>query len=242
MFQMPQNWTHGTGMSRQNQQLGKLQTPVDLGVSAGQYFHEMAPRLSHSPFPMDTLTNITNQENPEHPEHPEIPSIPIEEPRTPVEEPRTLVEEPRTPVEEPRTPEKPRTKMSQVKLGHLGIHEKPEEFRPPVVYGKINGHPARIMLDSGCSTYVLSTDFARDSKTPCYSCKPIPVELAVRDAGQFNLDTQTKKLPMEIGKITQSKAMKDSIAELYLATIKTIEEGPDLSKFPKWVKEEFSDV
>jgi len=152
------------------------------------------------------------------------------------------------------------------------------------------------MLDSGCSTYVLSTDFARDSNIPCYSCKPIPVELAVRDVGQFNLDTQTKKLPMEIGKITQTKAMyvlplpgcnaifsmpfingrklttnperntvsldntvlplvknpdeliqikvitrsrlkaefrKDSVAELYLATIKTIEEKPDLSKFPK---------
>ena len=242
--------------------------------------------------------NPEHPEYPEHPEHPEIPSIPVEEPGTPVTEPRT-------PVEEPRTLEKPRTKMSQVKLGYLGIHEKPEEFRPPVVYGKINGHPARIMLDSGCSTYVLSTDFARDSKIPCYSCKPIPVELAVRDAGQFNLDTQTKKLPMEIGKITQSKAMyvlplpgcdaifgmpfingrklitnpernivslddtvlplvknpdeptqikvitrsrlkaefrKDTVAELYLATIKTIEEESDLSKFPKWVKEEFSDV
>src|SRR5271154_3549657 len=63
------------------------------------------------------------------------------------------------------------------------------------------------MLDSGCSTYVLSTDFARNSNIPCYPCKPIPVELAVRDAGQFNLDTQTKKLPMEVGTITQSKAL-----------------------------------
>ena len=62
------------------------------------------------------------------------------------------------------------------------------------------------MLDSGCSTYVLSTDFAKDSNIPCYSCKPIPVELAVRNAGQFTLDTQTKKLPMEVGTITQSKA------------------------------------
>ena len=288
-------------MSCQNQQLGKLQTPVDTGVSAGHYFHEMAPIASYAPSPVDTLTKLTNPvndpsdyeiiTNPEHPEHPEIPS--------------TSVEEPRNPAEEPRTPEKPRTKISQVKLGYLGIHEKPEEFRPPVVYGKINGHPARIMLDSGCSTYVLSTDFARDSNIPCYSCKPIPVELAVRDAGQFNLDTQTKKLPMEIGKIIQTKAMyvlplpgcdaifgmpfingrklttnperntvslddtmlplvknpdepiqikvitrsrlkaefrKDSVAELYLATIKTIDEEPDLSKFPKWVKEEFSDV
>jgi hypothetical protein len=30
--------------------------------------------------------------------------------------------------------------------------------------------------------------------------------LAVRDASQFTLNTQTKKLPMEVGSITQSKA------------------------------------
>jgi hypothetical protein len=239
----------------------------------------------NDPSDQEIITNL------ETPESPEIPS--------------TSVEEPRTPAEEPRTPEKPRTKISQIRLGYLGIYEKPEESRPLVVYGKINGHPARIMLDSGCSTYVLSTDFARDSNIPCYSCKPIPIELAVCDAGQFNLDTQMKKLPMEIGKITQTKAIyvlplpgcdaifgmpfingrklttnperntvslddtvlplvknpyeliqikvitrsrlkaefrKDLVVELYLATIKMIEEKPDLSKFPKWVKEEFSDV
>ena len=169
----------------------------------------------------------------------------------------------------------------------------------------INGHVAQIMLDSGCSTYVLSTDFARDSNTPVYSCKPIPVELAVRNAGQFNLDTQTKKLPMKVGKITQEKALyvlslpgcdaifgipflngrklttntqkntislddtelplvrnpdepvqisvisrgrlkadirKNEIIELYLATIKSIQEDIDLAKFPSWIKNEFPDV
>jgi len=63
------------------------------------------------------------------------------------------------------------------------------------------------MLDSGCSTYVLSTDFADENGISCFPCKPIPVQLAVRNAGQFNLDTQTTKLPMEIGTITQSKAL-----------------------------------
>jgi hypothetical protein len=75
-----------------------------------------------------------------------------------------------------------------------------------VVYGKIDGRIAHIMLDSGCSTYVLSTDFANIGNTPCFPCKPIPVELAVRDASQYTLNTQTKKLPMEVGNITQSKA------------------------------------
>ena len=63
------------------------------------------------------------------------------------------------------------------------------------------------MLDTGCSTYVLDSSFAQNSNIPCYSCKPIPVELAVRNADQFTLDTQTKKLPMEIGSINQLKAL-----------------------------------
>jgi len=104
-----------------------------------------------------TPTNTMNTfyKNPAPLKDPEIPRTSVEEPRTPVKEPRTLVKEPRTPAEEPRTPveesrtprnleipKQPRTKIPQVKLGYLGIHEKPEEFRPPVVYGKINGHAA----------------------------------------------------------------------------------------------------
>src|SRR6266496_212752 len=86
------------------------------------------------------------------------------------------------------------------------MHERPEESTPPVVYGKIGRRTAQIMLDSGCSTYVLSTDFANAGKVPCFPCKPIPVELAIWNASQFTLNTQTKKLPMEVGSITQSKA------------------------------------
>ena len=113
----------------------------------------------------------------------------------------------RTPAEELGKTQKLWLEEPRINLGYLGIHEKPEELRPPVVYGKINGHNARIMLDSGCSTYVLSTDFAQDSNISCYPCKPIPIELAVRNASQFNLDTQTKKLSMKVGTITQSKAL-----------------------------------
>ena len=75
-----------------------------------------------------------------------------------------------------------------------------------MVYGKIDGRIAHIMLDSDCSTYILSTDFANAGNTPCFPCKSIPVELAVRNASQFTLNTQTKKLPMEVDNITQSKA------------------------------------
>ena len=101
----------------------------------------------------------------------------------------------------------PRHPDPRVKLGYPGIHDTPEDVKPSVVYGKINGRIARIMLDSGCSTYVLSTDFANAGNIPCFPCKPVPVELAVRNASQFTLDTQTKKLPMEVGNIIQSKAL-----------------------------------
>ena len=74
-----------------------------------------------------------------------------------------------------------------------------------MVYGKIDGRIAQIMLDSGCSTYVLSIDFANAGNIPCFPCKPVPVELVVRNASQFTLNTQTKKLSMEVGNITQSK-------------------------------------
>src|SRR5579859_5793441 len=168
--------------------VGKHEVPVNPGVSAGRCLNEMAPTTILTPFTADT-----------HSEHLEIFRTPVEEPRTPAEEPRTP--------QNLETPEQPQVKTSHVTLGYLGIHEKPEEFRPPVVYGKINGHAAQIMLDSGCSTYVLSTDFARENSISCYSYNPIPVELAIRSMGQFNLDTQTKKLFMKVGSITQSKAL-----------------------------------
>ena len=106
----------------------------------------------------------------------------------------------------PEKPVTPRHPDPKAKLGYLGIYDKPEEVKPPMVYGKIDGRTAQIMLDSDCSTYVLSTDFANAGNIPCFSCKLIPVELVVWNASQFTLNTQTKKLPMEVGNITQSKA------------------------------------
>jgi hypothetical protein len=40
----------------------------------------------------------------------------------------------------------PRHPDPRVKLGYLGINDKPEEAKPLVVYGKIDGHVAQIML------------------------------------------------------------------------------------------------
>ena len=99
----------------------------------------------------------------------------------------------------------PRHPDPTMKFGYLGIHDRPEEIKPSMIYGKIDGRIAQIILDNDYSTYVLSTDFANTSNVPCFPCKPIPVELAVRNASQYTLNTQIKKLPMEVGTIIQSK-------------------------------------
>ena len=101
--------------------------------------------------------------------------------------PNTL--EPGTPVRNPVIPRK-----SKVNLGYIGIDNDPDQSKPPEVYGKINGYTARILLDTGCSTYVLSSDFAKACGIPNFPSKPIPVELAIRDASQFTLNTRTNKL------------------------------------------------
>ena len=194
----------------------KLGPPVDLDVSAGpRPLERTSMTISIASFDAPAIP-VTNE-----------PTNPVTTPVTPstlyVEEPSSLYEPSTRNVEEPVTtpvmastsapvgnPDDslviPRHPDPRVTLGYLGINDKPEEVKPPVVYGKIDGCIAHIMLDSGCSTYVLSTDFANAGNTPCFPCKPVPVELAVRNASQFTLNTQTKKLPMKVGSITQSKA------------------------------------
>ena len=202
----------------------KLGPPVDPGVSAGPRPLERTPMTtSIASFDAPTIpaTNISKPMNlvktpvttttseidnpadtPVKPGRPREPVYPVKEPvTTPVMASTSApVGNPDDSLVIPRHPD------PRVKLGYLGINDKPEEVKPPVVYGKIDGRTAHIMLDSGCSTYVLSTDFANAGNIPCFPCKPVPVELAVRDASQFTLNTQTKKLPMEVGSITQSKA------------------------------------
>jgi hypothetical protein len=221
-------------------QLGKRETPVDTGVSAGSISIGTTPTVTstnsnsdllpvpilNNPIDLNDTTNISIISESDAPVSDLFDTVNLE--TRPYENIATLINEsnmnepaeqlkplePLNPLEtsnsmalpEPMETRNPRRVTSKVKLGYLGTNDKPEEKKPPVVYGNINGRIARIMLDSGCSTYVLSTDFAENSNIPCFPCKPIPVELAVRDAGQFTLNTQTKRLPMEIGTITQSKA------------------------------------
>ena len=151
-------WTHGTRMS-QNQclELGKRQTPVELNDSAGPTTLE-SMEISLLRTHLETTSDET--------------STPVIHPVMPPVTPSKL--EPSTPV---RTPVIPR--QLKVNLGFIGINNDPDQAKPPEVYRKINGHPACIMLDTGCSTYVLSSDFAKSCSIPSFPSKRIPVELAI---------------------------------------------------------------
>ena len=171
-------------------QLPKLGPPVDLGVSVGRPLERTPTTTSIASFDAPAIS-VTNES-----------TNPVTTPVTLyVKEPNTrnvkLVTTPvvtSTPVDPDDNLVIPRHPDPRVKLGYLGICDKPEEVTPSVVYGKIDGRIARIMLDSGCSTYVLSTDFANAGNILCFPCKPVPVELAVRNASQFTLATRLHTL------------------------------------------------
>ena len=99
----------------------------------------------------------------------------------------------------------PRHPDPRVKLGYFGINDRSEEVKSSVIYGKINGRIAHIMLNNDCSIYILSINFANADNISYFSCKPVPVELVIQHASQFTLNTQIKKLPIEIDNIIQSK-------------------------------------
>ena len=152
LFQISQTRTNGTRVPLQDQ-LPKLGPPVDLGVSAGPRSLERTPMT----------TSIASFDAPAIPVTNKLTN-PVTTPVTPstlyVKEPGTRnVEEPvTTPVATSTTVDNPDDSLvlprhpdPRVKLGYLGINDKPEEVKPPVVYGKIDGRIAHIMLDSGCS-------------------------------------------------------------------------------------------
>ena len=129
------------GMPYQGQiSVRKHKALVNSGISAGQRLKEMASTMILAPFTTDI-----------HSEHLETFRTSIEKPRTPAKEPRTFWNS--------ETPEQPWVKTSHITLDYLRIHKKSEEFRPPVVYEKVNEYAAQIILNSDCSTYMLFTDF-----------------------------------------------------------------------------------
>jgi hypothetical protein len=99
-----------------------------------------------------------------------------------------------------------RTQNTPIGLGYLSAQANPDAEEPPVVAGVIAGKPAWILLDSGCSTYILDTEFMASAGVSCRTTPPIPVELAVRNASQTHLRTKTDELSMSIGELQIKKA------------------------------------
>ena len=59
----------------------------------------------------------------------------------------------------PQTIPTPDVSQNTLNLGYVDVQAPPDSQEPPSVFGTINGKTARILIDSGCSTYVLSEEF-----------------------------------------------------------------------------------
>jgi len=91
----------------------------------------------------------------------------------------------------------------EVRLGYVGMgfHNKlevPEAKTLLEVIGQIDGKVAKILLDTGCSTYVLSTKFATQHGIKEVPIRSRPVDLAVSSA-KAQLAHKTKLLKVKIG-------------------------------------------
>src|SRR5437762_11270379 len=92
----------------------------------------------------------------------------------------------------------------EVRLGYIGtgLHNKlevPEAKTLLEVNGQINGKVARILLDTGCSTYVLSIQFATRHNIEKTPMKLRSVDLAVSGVGaQLTYKTGLTKISVRI--------------------------------------------
>src|SRR5436305_15019825 len=97
----------------------------------------------------------------------------------------------------------------RLKYFGLGLHdhmEVPEADKLLDVVGQIEGRPAKILLDTGCSTYVLSSSFAKRNGIPGMPMRPRPVDLAVSSA-RAQLTHKTAPLELRIGKTVITKSL-----------------------------------
>ena len=93
-----------------------------------------------------------------------------------------------------------------MRLGYFGLElhdrmEVPEADKLLEIVGQIEGRPAKILLDTGCSTFVLSSSFAKRNGIQGIPMRPRPVDLAVSSA-RAQLTHKTAPLELRIGKTT----------------------------------------
>src|ERR1700731_3419787 len=68
---------------------------------------------------------------------------------------------------------------SRIKLKYLRINNKSEEIKSPMIYGKIDEHITRIMLNNDYNIYILFIDFINIDNIPYFPYKLISVELII---------------------------------------------------------------
>ena len=104
-----------------------------------------------------------------------------------------------------------RTSDLEMRLGYfgLGLHDRlevPEADKLLEVVGQIEGRSAKILLDTGCSTYVLSSRFAERNGIPGIRMRSWPVDLAVNSA-RAQLTHKTAPLELRIGNTVIKKSL-----------------------------------
>ena len=103
------------------------------------------------------------------------------------------------------------TSDMDMRLGYFGLRlhdrmEVPEADKLLEVIGQIEGRPAKILLDTGCSTYVLSSSFAEQNGIQGIQIRPRPVDLVVSSArAQFT--HKTASLELRIGNMVITKSL-----------------------------------
>ena len=103
------------------------------------------------------------------------------------------------------------TSDMDMRLGYfgLGLHDQmeiPEADKLLEIIGQIEGRPAKILLDTGCSTYVLSSSFAKRNGIQEIQMRPRPIDLAVSNA-RAQLTHKTASLELRIGKTMITKSL-----------------------------------
>jgi hypothetical protein len=98
-----------------------------------------------------------------------------------------------------------------MRLGYfrLTLHDQmevPEADKLLEVIGQIEERPAKILLDTGCSTYVLSSSFAKRNGISGIPMRPRPVDLAVSST-RAQLTHKTAPLELRIGKTGIMKSL-----------------------------------
>jgi len=103
----------------------------------------------------------------------------------------------------------PLESIAKVQLGYMEFQDKeaPEANDLLEVVGGINGYQARILLDTGCSTYVLSDTFAARHGIRKLRTAATSVDLAVSSANSVQLTHRSAPVELQIGTTKVIKSM-----------------------------------